>query len=210
MSTPMNRPLQSHLGHHRTASSSKRTIAEVQFAEETEASKKRKTMRLVQESEEVKEMKKALGNFTGICGACKVGKGVETTHTITRCPTVMSIGEGFTTYKQWRSKLRYTKHHTKICWTCHVPQCSDQLHRTFVGGQNRDSACDWPDTVGPVAYLIYQLEELRGLARTEFEMEWETLETYTEWLMSKPEAGHYSKLMDMFMWYCTSVLMSGE
>ena len=41
------------------------------------------------------------------------------------------LGVAWGEYKDWRKQLSYGKHHTKICYICHVPQISDDLHPTF-------------------------------------------------------------------------------
>lgn len=156
----------------------------------------------------VDKMKRALEYFSGSCAYCQIcNTAVPTQHSITSCPLL--AGGAIGQYISWRNALKYNeKYHGPICFRCHVPQCHDQLHRTFVRGSAQ--GCDYPDVIAPVAYAIYHLEYLRSAAQTHFTQKWPSLAEYTTWINSKPEPNEQSNLTALLLWYHNSYSTLGR
>ena len=91
------------------------------------------------------------------------------------------------------------KLHSKICYICHVPQCHDKLHDTFVKGSNK--ACNYPDIIAPVVYAVCHQNKLLSDAGVHFKQKWSDMAQFITWLNSKPIQGEKSNLTGLFSWY---------
>ena len=147
------------------------------------------------------KMKSALDFFTYICAYCKVYGEDIPKHNILTCPLMINHA-GYSSYINWRNKIKYGKHHHKMCYRCHVPQCDDKLHGTFVKGSSQ--GCLYPDIIAPVAYAIFRENTLLTAACAYFKQTWSNSEDLMNWLNGKPIEGEKSNLTALFLWYYTS------
>src|ERR1700731_5001078 len=91
----------------------------------------------------------------------------EETHLILNCKEFQKV---FHKYHGFKKQLHYGEEHRPICYFCHVPQCNDQLHRTFIPGST--DACDFPDIIVPVVYFILGVDTLQKEAAQAFGHDW--------------------------------------
>jgi len=170
------------------------------FATAFEKAKKFRTDRLDESSKQVQRMRKALNKLKdrgcALCFCMGNDKG-RRGHTIHQCPSFRHVGMTWGEYKDWKMSIKY-KHHDTICWKCHVPTCSDEMHLPLVKGVMN---CEWPDTVTPLALGIFQQNDLREAAERYFGKTWLHLEAFTMWLEKRPQVGHHSNIMDLLLWY---------
>jgi hypothetical protein len=177
----------------------KATSAVDPFADAWEVSKRKRVDREMEDLLFVDRMKKALEHFSGSCAYCQVHQKHSVKHAIISCPQLP--GSGCYQYISWRDRIKYTeKFHERICFRCHVPQCHDQLHRTFVTGSG---SCDYPDVVAPVAYGIYHIDHLKSAAEAHFKQTWVLLLEFSTWINLKPTKDK-SNLAALLLWYYDS------
>ncbi|KAF8120683.1 hypothetical protein EV363DRAFT_1188559 [Boletus edulis] len=115
-----------------------------------------------------------------------------------------NLGVTWADYKAWRKQLKYGKHHRKICYICHVPQISDELHPTFTKSKKGGAGlvtCEYADIVAPLAFAIHYNPDMRGRAETYFGARWPTLMGFTQWLMDIPKKDRQSNMIDLLLWY---------
>ena len=124
-------------------------------------------------------------------------------HNLMECPSLEEhLNATWTTYKQWRQRLQYHKHHSKICFICHVPQITDSLHPTFTKAKKGDKVeCEYSDIIAPLAFAIYHHMILRSHAERYFGVTWSNMTMFTNWLMDVPRKDRHSNLIDLFLWY---------
>ena len=122
-------------------------------------------------------------------------------HSLKECPTLIGqLGVSWSEYVNWRQRLQYQKHHQKICYMCHVPQITDELHPTMTKAID-GVKCEYTDIVAPIAFGIYHEGSIRDKGEKYFNVKWESKHGFAEWLMGKPRERKYSNLIELFMWY---------
>ena len=153
----------------------------------------------------VERLQRGLRSLQQICCICLLHNpnACEDQHSIMQCPALKEhLNVTWTVYKEWRQRLQYRKHHSKICYICHVPQINDTLHTMFTkatkGGR---ISCEYADIVAPLAFAIYHHTMLRSRAEAHFGARWTGLVTFTDWLMGMPAKGRHSNLIDLLLWY---------
>jgi hypothetical protein len=123
----------------------KRNLAQA-FGKTYEARKQWDVWQHQDSSNYIKTMHTALTHYLHRCAFCTaIDKHNEAVQALKDCP---HMHPEFGDYAGFRKSIKYAKHHGGVCFWCHVPQCNDELHATFVKGG--DDACDFPDVVGPV------------------------------------------------------------
>ena len=160
-------------------------------------SKQRKIDKDTQKLSYVDKMKRSLDFFRDTCAYCKIYGKEGSKHDILHCPLLIAQGQ-HSTYVDWRNMIRYGKHHHKLCYRCHVPQCNDKLHGTFVKGS---TGCVYPDIIAPVVYAICHDQSLLSGAIVYFKQKWNNLEELMTWLNGQPINGEKSNLTALFLWY---------
>lgn len=178
--------------------------AEDRLDEAYRISKQRKINKETQSLDYVDRMKRSLDFFKDICAYCKVhGKDVPK-HNILDCPQLAADQyKDRSSYIRWRDDIQYHKErHNRICYFCHVPQCHDRLHPTFVKGSPR--VCTYPDIVAPVVYGICHKPAILSCAREYFYQEWNNMTEFMTWVNSIPINGEKSNLTALFSWYYTT------
>ena len=163
--------------------------------------KQRKIHKEAQRLSYVDKMKCSLDFFQDICALCKVYGHDVSKHNIFVCPQ-LTTPKDHLSYVNWRNMIKYGKHHRKMCYRCHVPQCDDKLHGTFVKGSGQ--GCHYPDIIAPVAYAICQHHSLLSSACVHFKQKWSNSAELITWLNDKPIDGEKSNLTALFLWYYTS------
>jgi len=61
--------------------------------------------------------------------------------------------------------------------------------------------CEWEDIVIPMIYMIWHKLEVQLAGEEYFMVDWNDLEELGSWLMIGPEDGHYSKGMNVLLWF---------
>ncbi|KAG6375997.1 hypothetical protein JVT61DRAFT_2881 [Boletus reticuloceps] len=122
-------------------------------------------------------------------------------HNLYYCTTMEDkLGITWSEYKDWRKQLKYSKHHIKIFYMCHVPQISDDLHPTISkakkGGRGT-TGCEYVDVVAPITFAIYHDHELKKQAEQYFAARWPTLTEFAYWLMDVPKKNRHSNMIDL-------------
>ncbi|KAG2030099.1 P-loop containing nucleoside triphosphate hydrolase protein [Suillus americanus] len=192
--------------HRRTVSVNKRSFNDMSgtadpFAEAAAHSKKLKTAKQATEMKRVDRMRSALNAMKDKgCTLCQAsGEDKGEFHKMSRCPAWETLGCSLGKYFEWKKEIRYNNH-KGICWICHVPTCSDELHMPLIKGK-RDELCEWPDIILPLALAIFGYKHLKEPAEAYFGIKWATLDAFTSWLMKAPASGHHSSGMDLLLWY---------
>ena len=178
------------------------------FMEATERAKALKAARDTGKLSEAERVQRALRSCQNLCCICIVhdANNAAGGHALPSCPCFGDrIPATWNSYKDWRYKLQYNrKHHNKICFICHVPQISDDLHPTFTKAGKKGSKieCQHADIIGPVAFAVYHDVVLRARAEAHFGT-WlgDDTTAFADWLMGAPGAHSHSNLIDLFMWY---------
>lgn len=175
------------------------------FAKATEQVRELRARQEIGVLEMAERLQKELQSLLHTCCICLVhsSTGAMSRHELMRCP---SLGERlhvtWSMYKEWRQGLQYRKHHSKICFVCHVPQINDSLHPTFTKTEKGGRiTCEYADIVAPLAFAIYHSTAVKLRAETYFETKWSKLAIFTDWLMDAPKRGRNSNLIDLFLWY---------
>jgi hypothetical protein len=120
-------------------------------------------------------------------------------HIITQCPCLKdsTIPLGVSQYLDWKHLIKYRKpRHQKICYFCHVPQLDSRLHGDFVAN---GSGCIHSDIIIPTIIGVYY--QWRGHAESNFGVQWESLNTFRDWLLEKPIVGYPSNIVALFIWF---------
>jgi hypothetical protein len=160
-------------------------------------------MRKEGESQYIERFKAALAKFTGICSFCRVAGQEEPWHSIIMCPQMTMLPDLSCTaesYRHWSRGITYQpQYHDKICFRCHVPQCSDRLHATFVS--RSDQACEYKDALAGIGYAIFHIEPVKAQAQAAFGCTWDNEGNFLDWLNEKPMSGHKTNLSALFLWY---------
>ncbi|KAG1853621.1 P-loop containing nucleoside triphosphate hydrolase protein [Suillus subluteus] len=192
--------------HRPTVAVSKRSFNDISggadpFAEAATQSKKLKTAKKAEEMKRVDRMRNALNAMKDKgCTLCQAsGEAEGQFHKLSRCPFWNIPGWSLGKYFEWKQEIRYNNH-KGICWICHVPTCSDELHVPLVKG-NGDKLCEWPDIILPLATVIHRYDDLKEVAEAYFMVNWATLNAFTSWLKKAPASGHHSNGMDLLLWY---------
>lgn len=168
------------------------------FTAPMEKAKRQKQARASQHSDYVERFQQALAKFANACALCSLGEVDSSKHTVFDCPQLREMGCDTHTYREWKRDLVYdSKLHNKVCWKCHIPQIGDELHATFGSGP-----CEHQDVVGPIAYGILNTLPLRLEAEAHFQVTWEDLDDFVQWLNGAPVAGHRTNMSALFLWYC--------
>jgi hypothetical protein len=147
-------------------------------------------------------LKEALDHQLGTCTLCRVCRRPATEgHSIFRCPTLQISGL-LDNFKAFR-KLNYNKnfeHHRNLCWRCHVPQLSADLHEQNLPGQ--PPTCQHSDVLGPFFVGLWIRKDLRARAEKESGVGWAEPTSYKKWLLCKPEKSeNQTNLVALFMWW---------
>lgn len=178
------------------------------FSEATERAKVLKATRELGKLSEAECVQHALRSCQNLCCICLVHNtnSAANRHTLSCCPCFGDrIPATWDLYKDWRYKLKYNrKHHDKICFICHVPQISDELHPTFTKAGKKGSKieCQYADIIGPMVFAVYHDVILKARAEAHFGTQLGgNLTAFADWLMGMPRACSHSNLMDLFMWY---------
>jgi hypothetical protein len=93
----------------------------------------------------------------------------------------------------------------KICYRCHVPQYTDDLHPfNTTAGEGRMS-CTYYDIILPACFVVFQDAGLRALAQIHFKQSWGTLEKFSSWIVDQDHVveDHWSNGEAMFLWYAS-------
>lgn len=156
-------------------------------------------------------MKRALQLVQHLCCICVIHHPSEAqgNHTLMRCETLLDfLRITWSDYKEWRGKLQYRRHHSKICFVCHVPQINDSVHPTFTKVKKGERIeCEHADILAPLAFSIWHHATTRRRAEAHFGVTWGGGTTQiAEWLMGKPRTGSHSNLVDLFLWYTETQL----
>ncbi|KDQ05749.1 hypothetical protein BOTBODRAFT_182261 [Botryobasidium botryosum FD-172 SS1] len=167
------------------------------FEAAVEQGKKRKVVQLSKGSAYVLLMRRALGTYANVCIVCHLAGVASQMHPSFVCPSWPS-SFNYTNLMHWRLKITYSPYHNKICFKCHVPQSHDALHPTFAKGI---SSCEFPNLIGPLAFLLYDSAVWRGKAEQHFGLQWETLTIFINWIKDRPVQGHESNITALFLWY---------
>lgn len=171
------------------------------FAQSAEDVKKRKVMKAYQDSAYIEAFQRALSKFSNTCAFCGVFDKVTEYHPITRCRTLHNDVENisFGSYQDWKQKIYYGPNHpSAVCFHCHIPQCDDLLHEEFTPGAKN---CTNPDVVGPVAFAVYCLPNLKSGAEEALGTKWKSIDGYLKWLNASPVTGHKTNMTAVFLWY---------
>ena len=176
------------------------------FIEANMRAKELKSKRELKVLDEVERLQRALRSVQHTCCICLIHKAnsVPDGHTLNRCDTLRNaLQVTWTEYQGWRKQLQYRKHHMKICFICHVPQVTDDLHPTFTKPKKGGAVdCEYADIIAPIAFAVYHDGRLRERAETRFNVHWgPSVSAFAEWLMGTPREKGYSNLVDLFLWY---------
>ncbi|CAA7268913.1 unnamed protein product [Cyclocybe aegerita] len=139
------------------------------------------------------------------CAYCRIiGEG-RTSHDLRHCGPMHAV---WNDYKAFQREITYAvgNLHRGVCFTCHVPQCNDRLHKPFRSVEG--SECEWPDILCPTAYGIFRSSNLRVDAEIYFDVEWETRRDFTAWLSGKPVPGQETNMSALFL--CVAVLCASK
>ncbi len=149
------------------------------------------------DQEYVMRMQSALSQFLGLCAYCTaLDSSTDAKHGIMKCKRLV---QQFDAYKAFKRSIKYNAKHEAICWYCHVPQCDDQLHRTFIKGSQ--DVCEFPDIVVPVVYAMLVKLNLMTSAAKAFDQKWENIKDVMSWINSDPIPHHKSNLTAIFLWF---------
>jgi len=151
-------------------------------------------------------IRRALELLKYSCSLCQVwGDLIDDDHELSQCPHLTSQSISWERYLNWCKDLVYNESHKKICYTCHIPQINDDLHRQFIKA-GRGLACEFADVVAPAALGIFMHLPIQHEAMVHFNQtsQWPDLAKFTNWLMARPQPGSYSNLFDLVLWWaCT-------
>ena len=145
----------------------------------------------------VLKLKEALDRYLETCVACTTAKVVPMKHyrhsrDITYCQSI-----DVKAYINFRLKYAIKN----LCWRCHVPQLSEDLHPQNYSDSQHGKVCIYNDIIGPVAYACWINVEVRKAMAEAFESDWHNLEEYREWLVCPFEGEHASNAVAVFMWW---------
>ncbi|KAG6382208.1 hypothetical protein JVT61DRAFT_861 [Boletus reticuloceps] len=177
------------------------------FSAAAQLAKTLKASRELGSLNEVERLQRAFRSIQHACRICLVHKPDELIglHDLYCCMTMENnLGVSWNDYKAWRKQLKYGKHHLKICYVCHVPQITDELHPTFTKSKKGGSGlvtCEYADIVAPLAFAIHHNPDMRGRAETYFGTRWPTLMGFTQWLIGIPRKDRQSNMIDLLLWY---------
>lgn len=176
------------------------------FTEAYTSSKRRREDRRMGQGAYIDQFKAALSKFSGICAFCRVHGHIKPYHSILTCDTMVmdpSLETDRDTYRHWKGQLRYNELlHGKVCYFCHVPQCHDLLHETFMSSAG---SCKHPDVVGGVAYGLFHHTTLHSDAEEHFSQHWATEDQFVQWLNKAPVTGHKTNMTALFLWYSSTI-----
>jgi len=142
-------------------------------------------------------MRTALTNYLRRCAFCMaIDKHNEAVHALKECP---QMRPEFGDYAGFKRSIKYAKHHGGVCFRCHVPQCNDELHATFIKGG--DDACDFPDVVVPVVWSVFREASGWAAAEVKFGKRWADWNDLADWLNGQPVRGHKTNLTAVFAWH---------
>lgn len=112
-------------------------------------------------------------------------------------------GKDAAEYMAWKSKIVYGDHHSRICYTCHVPNIAGKLHDEPFG---LISSCQYLDVVLPTVYFAYK--NCRQELEERFHTRWTSVEAYAAWLSMKPvEPELKSNLMSVFAYMAQVIVL---
>lgn len=173
------------------------------FAEAMNRAKNLQATREIGQLKIAEKMKKALQSMQGRCSVCLIHRPQEREkHLLKECPSLRGqLGVSWSEYIDWRRKLRYQKHHQKICFVCHVPQITDELHPTMTKAKMDGVGCEYADIIAPMVFGMYHEGGVKRKAEECFREKWESENGFAGWLMGKPKGKSYSNMVDLFMWY---------
>lgn len=176
------------------------------FIEAMMQAKELKSKRELSTLGEVEQLQRALRSVQHTCCICLIHKvdSAPDGHALNRCDTLEgALQVTWSKYKDWRKQLQYRKHHIKICYICHVPQVTDELHPTFTKSRKGGAVdCEYADIIAPTAFAVYHDARLKERAEARFNVRWgPNLTAFTAWLMGPPREKGYSNLVDLFLWY---------
>jgi hypothetical protein len=161
-----------------------------------EESQKRHVQELQNDNNYVKTFRAALSYYGQRCAFCTVCDAPTAgAHSPKECPR---LKPHYSDYCHIKVNISYGPYHGSICWRCHVPQCRDRLHPTYVKGST--DACEYADVILPAVFAGLTLPTLAQAAAVAFKQEWATPEQVVEWMNSKPIPGHESNLTAFFLW----------
>ncbi|KAF8875528.1 hypothetical protein BD779DRAFT_1678226 [Infundibulicybe gibba] len=185
------------IGSASTALKRKSTSSDNPFATQARESKQRRIDHALQEDGYVRNFKKALSAWKGLCAYCNIYGQTRNAHSILKCPTLVKSRLTHDDYMGYRKSIVYREYHHKICYTCHIPQCSDWLHSQFQQGK----PCEYADVLAPIGFAIFHQKHLCIAASKHFNTRWGTMAEYLDWINARPEVGHKSNLSALFLWY---------
>jgi hypothetical protein len=109
-------------------------------------------------------------------------------------------GDDFMSWKECNGKfqLKNLKH---VCYTCYVPSLGG-LHQKELG-----SACQFKDTILPVAYAVWRDEDAIEAARAYFSRHWPTDMDFVAWLTLPVVGEPACNLHRLFTWFCDTYLL---
>jgi hypothetical protein len=176
------------------------------FGKTTKSSKRQRVVRVQELDSYVVKFKAALSKFNGMCAFCKVWGHDVARHSILHCPSMVEnedINTSSQTYREWLSLLKYEfKKHGKICYFCHIPQCNDALHDTFMPSAG---SCEHKNIVPGVAYGIFHHNKWRNRAERQFSQRWLSEVQFSIWLNSTPIKGHKTNMTALFLWFSDQI-----
>ena len=175
-------------------------VFEQQFIE----SKHRKVAQGENKRTYIDTFKATLFKVKGLCAYCLIHRSYSAHHSILKCPTLKnSTHAAVGNYLDWRGQLKYNeRHHDKVCWFCHIPQCHEQLHPPF---QPNATDCEYEDIIAPIGYALYSSLALRLLMQERMHTTWDTVAVYIKWLNGPPVQGHETNLSALFLDYINNV-----
>lgn len=184
---------------HTTPSGSQKRSLQDAFGSSVQLANQRLRQNTTEMDQFIKDMKDTLDIFSGRCSYCVLhGNSTQEWHNIIQCPSMKpSLGH----YIDWRKTIKYNLGiHGKICWICHIPQCHDQLHKTF--GSNGNRTCDYPDLLLPLIYYIFKnIDKLQDIVELDNQL-WSNWDSYTKWLIGPPILNKCTNLCVLFLWFC--------
>jgi hypothetical protein len=116
--------------------------------------------------------------FQSGCAFCTLYEVNTRPHALHHCNELKRLNK-WNAYVNFRNRIRYTKSkHRAVCFLCHVPQCSDKLHRTF----KDKNQCDYPDIIALISFGVFEQTHLRIQAEQYFKVSWDKMQDYVDWI----------------------------
>lgn len=145
----------------------------------------------------IRELKATLDRYLETCVTCTTAKTVPMKHgsrsrDITHCQSIR-VDEYL--------KFRLTYSITNLCWRCHVPQLSHDLHPQIPGAGPGTRTCIYNDIIGPAVYACWIDVGIRKAMAEEFGCNWRNPDDYRSWLVQNFQGDHATNAVAVFMWW---------